>query len=126
MIENCYHWRQRYRSLVIQYTQKMREYWLKNEKLFLKQDVPQHRKDRSLSRKCTTNVIWCQNHNTEVVERSWLCFSPSQNCVHCFMCRLMCADTTKCAHFLIRKGSCDWKHAEEPRAVSGIFYLNEV
>jgi len=23
-------------------------------------------------------------------------------------CRLMCADTTKCAHFLIRKGICDW------------------
>jgi len=38
----CYHWRQRYRSLVIQYSlpEKMREYWLKNEKLFLKHDVP--------------------------------------------------------------------------------------
>jgi len=25
---------------------KMREYWLKNENLFLKHDVPQHRKDK--------------------------------------------------------------------------------
>jgi len=31
----------------------------------------------------------------------------------------MWADTTKCAHFLIRKGICDWKHAEEPRAING-------
>ena len=100
--------------------EKMWEYWLKNKEVFLKHDVPQHRKDRNSSRKCTTNLIRRQNHNAEVVERSWLCFSPSQSCVPCFTCRLMCADTTKCAHFLIRKGICDWKHAEEPRAVTGI------
>ena len=85
--------------------EKMREHWLKNEKLFLKHDVPQHRKDRNSSRKCTTNLIRGQNHNAEVVERSWRCFSPSQTCVYCFTCRLMCADTTECAHFLIRKES---------------------
>ena len=50
--------------------EKMREYWLKNEKIFLKRDVPQHRKDRNLSRKCTTNLIQRQNHNGEIVERS--------------------------------------------------------
>jgi len=27
--------------------EKMREYWLKNEKLFVKHNVPQHRKDRT-------------------------------------------------------------------------------
>jgi len=43
-----------------------------------------------------------------------------KNCVHCFTCRLMCANMAKCAHFLIRKGPCDWKHAEEPGAVNGI------
>jgi len=37
----------------------------------------------------------------------------SQTCVECFTCRLMCADTTKCAHFLIRKEIFDWKHALE-------------
>jgi len=82
-------------------------------KSFFKRDVPQHRNDRNLSRKCTTSFVRRQNHNGEVVDRSWLCFSPSQTCVKCFTCRLMCADTTKCAHFLIRKGICDWKQALE-------------
>jgi len=85
----------------------------------LKYDIPQHRKDRNLRRKSTTNLIRHQNHNSEVVDRSWLCFSPSQTCVKCFTCRLLCADTTKYAHFLIRKGICDWKEAEEPRAFNG-------
>ena len=52
-----------------------------------------------------------QNHNGEVIDISWLCISPSQTCVKCFTCRLMCADTTKCAHFLIGKGICGWKYA---------------
>jgi len=52
----------------------MRKYWFKNEKLFSKHDVPQHRKDKNLSRKCTTSLIQRQNHNAEIVERSWLCF----------------------------------------------------
>ena len=58
-------------------------------------------KDRNLSRLCTTSLISRQNHNGEVIDRSWLCFCPSQTCVKCFNCRLMCADTTKWAHFLI-------------------------
>ena len=68
--------------------EKMREHWLKNEKLFLKHDVPQHRKDKNSSRKCITNLIRHQNHNAEVIERSWLCFSPSQTCIYCLTCRL--------------------------------------
>ena len=93
--------------------QPIGSFWHSDEKLFLKHYVPQHRKDRNLSRKCTTSLIRRQNHNGEVVDRSWLCFSPSQTCVKCLTCRLMCADTTKCAHFLIRKGIFDWKHALE-------------
>jgi len=55
--------------------EKMREYWSKNEAgsfwhrdemSFLKHDVPQRRKDRNLSRKCTTSLIRRQNHNGEV------------------------------------------------------------
>ena len=99
--------------------EKMQEYWLKNEtgslwhcdeKLFLNHDVPQHARDRNLSRKCTTILIHRQNHNGELVDWSWLCFSPSQTRIYCFTCRLMYADTTKWAHFLIRKGIFDWKH----------------
>ena len=82
-------------------------------KIVLKHDFPQHKKDRNLSRRCATSLIRRQNHNGEVVNRSWLCFSPSPTCVRSFTCRLMCADVTKRAHFLIRKGIIDWKHAHE-------------
>jgi len=91
--------------LVIRYTGTHTGILVVNEKLILKHNIPQHRKDRNSSRKCTTNIIRGQNHNAEVVERSWRCFFPSQTYIYCFMCRLMCADTTKCAHFLIRKES---------------------
>ena len=101
---------------------KVREYWLKyekgsfwhcDEKSFLKHGVPQYIKHRNLSRKCTTSLIHHQNHKGEVVDRSWPCVSFSQTCVKCFTCRLMYADTTKCAHFLIRKRIFDWKHGLE-------------
>jgi len=82
-------------------------------KPFLKHDVPQQRKDWNLSQKCTTSLIRRQNHNGEVVDRSWLCFSPSRTCVKSVTCRLKCAATTKCAHFPIRKGIFDWKHTLE-------------
>jgi len=39
--------------------------------------------------KCTTSLIRHQNHSGEVVDRIWLCFSPSQTCVKGFTCRLM-------------------------------------
>jgi len=120
-----YHLRQRYRSLgslASQYTGKCGNIGWKMKQVlfdivmkshFLKHDVPQHRKDRNSSQKCTTGLTHRQNHNGEVVDRSWLCFFPSQAFVKCFTSRLMSADTTKCAHFLIRKGICDWKHALE-------------
>jgi len=99
--------------------EEVQKYWLKNEigslwhcdeKLLLSHDVPQHRKDRTRQWKCTTSLIRCQNRNGEVVDRSWRCCF-SQTCIYCFTCRLVCADTTKCAHFLIRKGIFEWKHA---------------
>jgi len=61
--------------------------------------------DRSMSRKCTTSLIRHQNHRGEVIDTSWLCFSYSQTPVKCFTCRLMCADMTKCARFLIKRES---------------------
>ena len=109
--------------------EKMREYWLKyetgsfwhcDEKPLFKHDVPQHRKHRNLSRKCTTSLVRRQNHNGEVVDRSWLCFSLSPTCVECFTCRLMSADTTKCAHFLIRKGISYWSTLMSPWGATSI------
>ena len=53
-------------------------------------------------------------HNGEVFDRSWLCFSPSQTCVNVpLVDYIMCAVTTKCAHFLFGKGIFDWNHALE-------------
>ena len=52
--------------------ENIREYLLKNEKLILKHDVPQHRKDRNPSRKWPTNLIRRQNNNAEVVEMKTL------------------------------------------------------
>jgi len=67
----------------------------------MKDNVPQHRKDRNVSQKCTAYVLFvARTLNGEVVDRSWLCFCPSQTCVKCFTYRLMRADTTKCASLL--------------------------
>jgi len=41
-------------------------------KSYFKPFVSQHRKDRNSSWKCTTSFIRRQNHNGEVVDRSWL------------------------------------------------------
>ena len=116
-----HHWRQRYRSLcplASQYTGKMQEYWLKYEtgpswhcdkKSFFKNDVPQHRKDRNLSQKCATCLIRRQNHNGELLDRSWLRFSPSQTCVKCWTCGLMCPEP----RIRLNVRILDWKHALE-------------
>jgi len=72
-----------------------------------------NRKDRSLSRKCTASLIRRQNHNGAVIDRSWLCFCPSQTYVKCFTCRLTALIRTKCGHFRIRKGIFNWKHVLE-------------
>ena len=49
-------------------------FWYYNEKSFSRHDVPQLRKDRNLTWKCTTSLIRCQNHNGEVIDRSLLVF----------------------------------------------------
>ena len=68
-------------------------------------------------------VIRGQNHNGEVVDRSWLCFSLSQICVKCFTCRLMCADATnwnlRLDHALERLRS--HEHSMEHTAATIIF-----
>jgi len=60
-----------------------------------------------------TNIFRRQNHNGQVLTKagSWFCCCSSQTCVYCFTCRLVCTGTTKCAHFLVGKGFCEWKHS---------------
>jgi len=54
--------------------EKMRVYWLKNEKLFFKHGVPQHKKERNSSRKCTTNFMLRQNHNPKSLKEAGFVF----------------------------------------------------
>jgi len=109
-----YHGKQRYRSLVIQYTGKNVVILVEKRKVIFK--------------------IWCsttQKWQKLVTAMHHKSYSPPEpqcrsrwkklalffsftTCFYCFSCRLMCADMTKCANFLIRKVICGWKHAEEP------------
>jgi len=106
----CYHWRQRYRSLASQYTGKNAGTLVKKLnrfsltlwwKVIFKPWCSTTQKRRKRVTESTKSFIRRQNHNGEVVDRNWLCFSSSQTCVSCFTRGLMWANTTKCAHFLI-------------------------
>jgi len=96
--------------------ERMREHWLKKWNRFsltLRRNVIfkpwcSTTQKRNSSRNSTTSLIRRQNHNGEVVDRSWFCFPFSQVYVYSFTCRLMCAATIKRAHFLVGKGFCDW------------------
>ena len=54
-----------------------------------------------------------QNHNSDVVTRIWLYFSPASGHVYCFTCRLMCSDKSQSQSLVIGSGICNWKHALE-------------
>ncbi|XP_050535007.1 uncharacterized protein LOC126902026 [Daktulosphaira vitifoliae] len=46
--------------------------------------------------------------NGEIIKRSWLCFSPFNGSIFCFVCKLI----SKTRSQFIHGGSCDWKHAD--------------
>ena len=105
-------------------SEQMREYWLKkgvstvqhcDESLFSAHSVQQPRKDRNIPSIPRTLGLFCrQDHNGEVITRNWLCFSPSNGCVYCFTCRLMCLNTAKSESFQLSSNRfCDWKHSQE-------------
>ena len=99
--------------------EKMLEYWLIyqpvlfwqcEEELFLKHNLPQHKKDRNLSR--IWKVLLYKSYSSPEPQwrSSWqklALLSHSQTCVECLTCRLMCANTIKCAHIS------HWKHAPQ-------------
>jgi len=100
-----YHWRQRYRSLVSHCTGKNAGILVENRKVIFETwcSVTQKRQ------KPVTEMHHKSYSSPEPQRRSrWkklaLFFSLTP-CVYCFTCRLMCPDTTTCAHFLIRKES---------------------
>ncbi|XP_071970354.1 zinc finger protein 862-like [Engystomops pustulosus] len=65
------------------------------------------RENRSMDRKCSKQLFIRKKRNGESVNRSWLCFSPSQGKVYCYVCKLI----TPQKENLSGEGFSDWKHA---------------
>ena len=57
--------------------------------------------ESSGTRRCTPTMFERHNKNGEIVNRSWLCFSPTTGRVYCYVCKLQ----------FTHGGFCDWKHA---------------
>ena len=100
---------------------KMREYcfkyetdslWHCDEKSLSKHDVLQHRKDRNFHGNVPQVLFVARTTMAKWLMEAGFAFF-FQKLVKCFACRLMCADTTECAHFFIGKGIFDRKHALE-------------
>ena len=65
--------------------------------------------ESSRTRRCTPSTFERHNQNGEIVNRSWLCFSPTNGRVYCYVCKLLSASRTQFTH----GGFCDWKHASD-------------
>ena len=90
------------------------EYWIKRDmknlrncdaKLFELKSWKQ--RDGHIYRKCQPSMFERRLQNGEVVNRSWLCFSPTKGKVYCYACKLMGKSKTQVSD----DGYCDWKHA---------------
>lgn len=96
---------------------KFIDYWAKtgnemlkncNEELFRKNISSDDDSEHSLGiRRCTTSMFNRKTRNGEIINRSWLCFSPAKRRVYCFVCKLMSPNRTQFS----QDGFCDWKHA---------------
>ncbi|XP_050063060.1 uncharacterized protein LOC126552404 [Aphis gossypii] len=62
-----------------------------DEELFEKSSVIQDRCERPDhgSRKCSINLFKRISKNKEIVNRFWLCFSPSTGKIYCYVCKLL-------------------------------------
>jgi len=80
------------------------QYLVQNKPHCRKQlSYPKDNNDRSFSNTYFTRTF----KNGEVYERSWLLYSPSQNRIFCFCCKLF----ANCNSILGNDGFCDWQHA---------------
>lgn len=101
-------------------TNEIISFWIKkgfndlqncDEKLFEKSSVNQDRCERPDhgSRKCSINLFKRISKNKEIVNRFWLCFSPSIGKIYCYVCKLLETNQGN----LSNNGYCDWKHASK-------------
>lgn len=63
--------------------------------------------EKGFVRKCHTNLFIRKTRNGETIKRSWLCFSPSDGHVYCYVCKLFSSIRSQFTH----GGYCDWKNA---------------
>ncbi|XP_065675645.1 zinc finger MYM-type protein 5-like [Hydra vulgaris] len=91
------------------------DYWAKvgssnlqncNEELFIQKSKKQF--DVKFTRKCNKSLFERKTANGEIIKRSWLCFSPFNGSIFCFVCKLMPKTRSQFTH----DGFCDWKHAD--------------
>ena len=61
---------------------------------------------RSFIRKCQISFFERKTKNGETIKRSWLCFSPSNGHLFCFVCKLFSQTRSQFTH----DGYCDWKN----------------
>jgi len=77
-----------------------------NDDLFAQKSVRVHACNESSARICTSQMFYRRSKNGEIVDRSWLCFSPSEGTVYCYVCKLMSTSSSR----LTRGGYSDWYH----------------
>lgn len=63
--------------------------------------------DADRVRICTTGMFLRKLKNGKTVKREWLCFSPKDGKLYCFLCKLLCTIQTQFSH----GGFSDWKNA---------------
>ena len=89
------------------------DYWAKmgssklqhcDEELLKKQSFQQK---GDYTRRCHTSMFQRRGRNGDIIRRSWLCFSPANGRVYCFVCKLFSTVRTQFTY----GGFCDWKHA---------------
>lgn len=82
-----------------------------DENLFERKSVKQSDmgkgSEKGFVRKCQTNFFTRKTRNGETIKRSWLCFSPSDGHVYCYVCKLFSPVRSQLTH----GGYCDWKNA---------------
>ena len=105
-------------------TEEMITYWARegsvklqhcDEKLIEKASKPQEQQKAksgmNYTRKCSRSLFQRKTLNNEIVNRSWLCFSPTTGKVYCYPCKLVATGTEKGK--LSTDGFYDWKHGNE-------------
>lgn len=93
-----------------------------DEELFVQKSKKQFHK--KCSRKCNKSLFERKTANGEIINRSWLCFSPSIGSIFCFFCKLISKIRSQFTHGCF----CDWKHASNRLISHGTFkdHLNSV